>query len=92
MWDPLANAEDYYATMLVNSVLGQFGMMGRIGDIVREEKGMAYYCSSSIEGRGSRTRRRGAQAQGLAHRTPKRQPKTSSMSSPASSPSRSRRR
>ncbi|MFZ4826157.1 MAG: M16 family metallopeptidase [Phototrophicaceae bacterium] len=47
---PSRNAEDYYATMLVNSVLGQFGMMGRIGDIVREEKGMAYYCSSSIEG------------------------------------------
>ena len=47
---PSRNAEDYYATMLVNSVLGQFGMMGRIGDVVREQKGMAYYSSSSIDG------------------------------------------
>ena len=47
---PSRSAEDYYAVMLVNSILGQFGMMGRIGDIVREQKGMAYYSSSSFEG------------------------------------------
>jgi zinc protease len=42
--------DDFQAATLVNSVLGQFGMMGRIGDVVREEKGYAYYSYSSIEG------------------------------------------
>jgi zinc protease len=42
--------DDYQAATLVNSVLGQFGMMGRIGDVVREEKGYAYYSYSSLEG------------------------------------------
>jgi zinc protease len=41
---------DYRAATLVNSVLGQFGMMGRIGDEVREKRGLAYYAYSSIEG------------------------------------------
>lgn len=47
---PSRYAPDYNAARLINSVLGQFGMMGRIGDVVREEKGMAYYSYSSIEG------------------------------------------
>ncbi len=33
---------------LGNSVLGQFGMGGRIGDIIREKSGLAYYASSSL--------------------------------------------
>lgn len=41
--DPL-----YTAASLGNSVLGQFGMMGRIGDVVREQSGLAYYASSSL--------------------------------------------
>lgn len=41
---------DYRAATLVNSVLGQFGMMGRIGDEVREKRGLAYYAYSSMEG------------------------------------------
>ncbi len=41
---------EYRAATLVNSVLGQFGMMGRIGDEVREKRGLAYYAYSSIEG------------------------------------------
>lgn len=41
---------DYRAATLVNSVLGQFGMMGRIGDEVREKRGLAYYAYSSLEG------------------------------------------
>jgi zinc protease len=28
--------------------LGQFGMMGRIGDVVRERSGLAYYASSNL--------------------------------------------
>ncbi len=43
-------ANDYRAATLANSVLGQFGMMGRIGDVVREEMGLAYYAYSSLEG------------------------------------------
>jgi len=47
---PARKAEDYRAAALVNSVLGQFGMMGRIGDEVREKQGLAYYAYSGIEG------------------------------------------
>jgi zinc protease len=47
---PSRYAQNYQAVTLVNSVLGQFGMMGRIGDVVREEKGYAYYSYSSVEG------------------------------------------
>lgn len=46
---------DYYAAMLANSILGQFGMMGRIGASVREELGLAYYAYSQLDaglGRG----------------------------------------
>mgnify|MGYP000875875717 CR=1 FL=1 len=41
---------DYQAASLANSVLGQFGMMGRIGEVVREKSGMAYYAYSRLEG------------------------------------------
>jgi zinc protease len=36
------------AAKLGNSVLGQFGMMGRIGDSVRKKAGYAYYAYSSL--------------------------------------------
>jgi zinc protease len=39
---------DYFAAMLANSVLGQFGMMGRVGASVREELGLAYYAYSQL--------------------------------------------
>jgi len=38
----------YLAASLGNSVLGQFGMMGRIGDVVREKSGLAYYAYSNL--------------------------------------------
>ncbi len=41
-------APDYFAASLGNNVLGQFGMMGRIGDVVREKAGLAYHASTSI--------------------------------------------
>ncbi|MBE0690478.1 MAG: insulinase family protein, partial [Anaerolineae bacterium] len=41
---------DYLAAMLVNCVLGQFGMSGRIGETVREDLGLAYYAHSSLDG------------------------------------------
>lgn len=47
---PARSAPDYQAVQLANSVLGQFGMMGRIGASVREDLGLAYYAYSSVEG------------------------------------------
>ena len=41
-------SEDYFAASLANNILGQFGMMGRIGYSVREQAGLAYYASSSM--------------------------------------------
>jgi len=39
---------EFLPVSLGNSVLGQFGMMGRIGDVVREKSGLAYYAYSSL--------------------------------------------
>ena len=47
---PPRHAEDFVAAQLANSVLGEFGMMGRIGKSVREEKGLAYYAFSRLGG------------------------------------------
>ncbi len=41
-------SDDYFAASLANNILGQFGMMGRIGYSVREQAGLAYYASSSM--------------------------------------------
>lgn len=40
---------EYLSASLGNSVLGQFGMMGRIGDVVREKSGLAYYAYSALD-------------------------------------------
>lgn len=45
---PRRTDEDYLAASLGNSILGQFGMGGRIGDTVREKAGLAYYAYSSL--------------------------------------------
>jgi zinc protease len=42
------SSDDYFAASLANNILGQFGMMGRIGYAVREQAGLAYYASSSM--------------------------------------------
>ncbi|MBT3338841.1 MAG: insulinase family protein [Anaerolineae bacterium] len=39
---------DFMAASLGNSILGRFGLMGRIGDAVREKAGLAYYAYSSL--------------------------------------------
>ena len=41
---------DFLDARLGNNVLGVFGMMGRIGDEVREKSGMAYYAFSQLDG------------------------------------------
>src|SRR5436309_6554979 len=38
----------YYEMMMANLILGQLGMMGRLGDRVRERQGMAYYAFSDL--------------------------------------------
>ena len=48
MIGPRRNDPEFLSASLGNSVLGQFGMMGRIGDVVREKSGLAYYASSSL--------------------------------------------
>jgi len=45
---PKRLAVDYLPASLGNSILGQFGMMGRIGDVVREKAGLAYQASTSL--------------------------------------------
>lgn len=40
---------DYYPAMMANLILGRLGMGGRLGENVRENQGMAYYCYSSFE-------------------------------------------
>ncbi|NTV36436.1 MAG: insulinase family protein, partial [Anaerolineaceae bacterium] len=45
---PRRKSPDYLAASLGNSILGQFGMMGRIGDVVREQAGLAYNASTSL--------------------------------------------
>jgi zinc protease len=47
---PRRSAPDYLDASLMNTILGVFGMMGRIGQSVREEQGLAYYASSRLEG------------------------------------------
>jgi len=47
---PLRKSPDFLPVSLGNNVLGQFGMMGRIGDVVREQAGLAYYASTSLNG------------------------------------------
>lgn len=41
---------DYRSALLANSILGEFGMMGRLGLIIREELGLAYYAYSRLDG------------------------------------------
>ena len=47
---PPRRADDFIPAMVGNSVLGQFGLMGRIGDAVRERAGLAYYAYSGLSG------------------------------------------
>jgi zinc protease len=47
---PLRSAPDYLEASMANTVLGVFGMMGRLGMTVREEQGLAYYAYSRLQG------------------------------------------
>lgn len=45
---PKRRDPEFMSAMLGNNILGQFGLMGRIGDVVREKSGLAYYAGSSL--------------------------------------------
>jgi zinc protease len=47
---PNRRADDFYAAYIGNTILGQLGLGGRIGQSVRETEGMAYYANSSLQG------------------------------------------
>ena len=52
---PARGAEQYYAARLGDLILGHLGLMGRLGEKVRDQQGLAYYAYSSLEaglGRG----------------------------------------
>jgi zinc protease len=40
---------DYYAFWLMNNILGQYSLGGRLGGSIRERQGMAYYAFSSLD-------------------------------------------
>jgi zinc protease len=40
---------DFFGAFLANSILGQFGLMGRVGERVREKQGLAYYVYTSLD-------------------------------------------
>ena len=40
---------DYYPAMMANIILGQLGLMGRLGDKVRDDQGLAYYVTSGLQ-------------------------------------------
>ena len=42
------SSPDYYAAMMGNFILGRLGLMGRLGDNVRDKQGLAYYVTSSL--------------------------------------------
>jgi zinc protease len=45
---PTRRSPEFIATSLGNNIFGQFGMFGRIGDVVRERSGLAYYAYASL--------------------------------------------
>jgi zinc protease len=47
---PERRAEDFIPSALGNNILGVFGMMGRVGESVREKAGLAYYAYSQLSG------------------------------------------
>lgn len=47
---PARTAPDFQAARMANSILGVFGLYGRLGDAVRERQGLAYYSYSHLEG------------------------------------------
>ena len=47
---PARSAPDYQVIRVANTILGVFGMYGRLGKTVREDQGLAYYVFSRLSG------------------------------------------
>lgn len=47
---PARRSPDFMACYLANTILGVFGMMGRLGESVRSQNGLAYYAYSQLSG------------------------------------------
>ncbi len=47
---PSRTASDFLDAAVCNNILGVFGLMGRLGEKVREEQGLAYYSFSRVSG------------------------------------------
>lgn len=47
-YGPSRKSDDFLTASIGNNILGQFGMMGRIGSAVREKSGLAYHASTSL--------------------------------------------
>lgn len=43
------SSPDYYPAVMANVILGRLGLMGRLGQTVRDEQGLAYYVSSTMQ-------------------------------------------
>ena len=49
-WPAIARSDpDYMKAYVANTVLGIFGMMGRLGENIRERQGLAYYAYSQLQ-------------------------------------------
>jgi len=61
-WPGIARTDpDYYPILVCNSILGRFGLGGRLGRRIREELGLAYYAYSTFSAnRGAGSWRVGA--------------------------------
>jgi zinc protease len=47
---PPRTASDFLDALVCNTILGVFGLMGRLGDNVRDNQGLAYYSYSRLDG------------------------------------------
>ena len=47
-FSPARTSPDYVPVFIGNNILGQFGLMGRLGSVIRSKSGLAYYVSSSV--------------------------------------------
>lgn len=47
---PARTDPDYLDAVVCNAILGVFGLMGRLGEKVRDEQGLAYYATSRVDG------------------------------------------
>ncbi len=46
---PTRLSEDYYAASVANMILGRIGLGGRLGEVIREQRGLAYAIGTSME-------------------------------------------